>query len=135
MKVRDDNVLFTRLWEILKKHGFDPYQSKGEFLAAIERLIVEAQAVTVERCALQCRSLTGDDYLNREFVRAIRALSPDPNFLDRKMAEERLRTLRDWPELCNGDTDVPLRHAKLCKYHREIARLERELAPMRKEKP
>ena len=100
--------------------------------AAWDEATRQAQAETVERCMGQVRKMFSSVPADiRDNVCAVLAtLSPDPNFLARKMAEARLATLRDWPELCNGDTDVPLRHAKLCKYHREIARLERELAAM-----
>ncbi len=37
----------------------------------------------------------------------------------------RLCILRENPGLCNGDTDNPERHARLCKYHQEVAELEK----------
>ena len=121
MNLREDYESFLRK---IGKPGLDA----DDFLRWLERKLTEAQAETVERCIESLIEEGADE--DCRYIYKIRAISPDPNFLARKMAEERLRTLRDWPELCNGDTDVPVRHAKLCKYHREIARLERDLATL-----
>ena len=40
----------------------------------------------------------------------------------------RLCALRENPGLCNGDTDNPERHVRLCKYHQEIHELEKARA-------
>ena len=40
----------------------------------------------------------------------------------------RLSALRENPGLCNGDTDNPERHVRLCKYHQEIHELEKARA-------
>ena len=125
-----------------EEHGFHPESLEYRYMSVgWDEATRQAQAVMAERSIQVIQKLyaharrdtdEGKEYaaILFQLMSDIRALSPDPKFLARKMAEERLRTLRDWPELCNGDTDVPVRHAKLCKYHREIARLERELAAL-----
>ncbi len=42
--------------------------------------------------------------------------------------KERLCVLGEHPGLCNGDTDNPERHSRLCKYHQELAELEKARA-------
>ena len=39
----DDNVIFAELWEVLKKHGHDPYQSKLGILSILERERLKAR--------------------------------------------------------------------------------------------
>ena len=111
----------------------------------LKRLLAEAQAETVERClehlekARKVFSLLPD--LNCHEIKlidaltvGIRALSPDPEWLERQKQrwelEAKIRELHDWPELCNGDTGVPERHKKLCKYHRTLELYECQLAAL-----
>jgi hypothetical protein len=106
----------------------------------LKRLLAEAQAETVERLAnwlyaeLKARTWHDKDDATAEVVaQKLRALSPDPHARERWELEAKIRELHDWPELCNGDTGVPERHKKLCKYHRTLELYECQLAALPKE--
>ncbi len=63
---------------------------------------------------------------------AMEKLQPAASDLEALLREERVKerlcVLGEHPGLCNGDTDNPERHARLCKYHQELAELEKARA-------
>ena len=62
----------------------------------------------------------------------VKELQPAASDLEALLREAELKgrlcVLRENPGLCNGDTDNPERHSRLCKYHQEISELEKARA-------
>ena len=102
----------------------------GNVLAAIDfmkTLLDQAQAVTVERCSdvafVSCQD-NEHCMCTSEMSTAIRALSPDAQFLARKVTEARVEEAKWWDGMWQPSGDCGGRREQ------HIAELERDLATL-----
>ena len=111
------------------------FEDKADLMFEVERLITEALAVMAERCAVVVEVFAGLSVEDKKVLcwkvaKAIRALSPDPDFLARKMAEARLATFQEVKAFISA-ANHPAASGFV---EREIAELEREVAAMKEGK-
>ena len=108
-------------------------RTSAEVLAACIKSVSEAKQIWLSWHDLT-RLGKGKEYADAAelIVDRLRNVQPAASDLEALLREERIKerlcVLRENPGLCNGDIDNPERHSRCCKYHQELAELEKARA-------